>query len=406
MASNLVGKLTIPLRNLVTRNLRTTFAIVRNTMPIIVIGRRFALVTRAADVKEVMGNDDAFMVTYETRMRVVTGGENFFLGMGDTPDYHCDVTNWRDVFNAQDLDTIVTPVITGATNAVMDASTGSIDVIADLAGIVPTALVESYMGVTGFTHAELVNWTTKLFGYLFFPSKPGPETDEAERLAAIARTHIDELIAARKQSGDEVDDGIGRALKMQAQGRERMTDLDIRNNLLGIVIGAVPTTSKCVGLVIDHLLEHPDHLEDAKNAAKAGEWDTVNGYVNECLRFAPFGPAVLRECRRDYKVAKGTMRSRTIKKGTTVAVATLSAMWDRRAVDNPESFNPKRPDATYLTFGEGMHRCFGARINSVQIARIVGAVVMKDNLTRAADKTGRLEYDGQFPIHLRLTFTP
>ena len=91
---------------------------------------------------------------------------------------------------------------------------------------------------------------------------------------------------------------------------EAMSDEDIRNSLLGIVIGAVPTTSKCVGLVLDHLLDHPDRMAGAQQAARAGDWDLLNGFVDECLRFNPFGPVLLRECRRDHRLDLWTQRGR------------------------------------------------------------------------------------------------
>ncbi len=390
---------------LVQRFIIPLFTLVRNTVPIITF-RRYALVTRAADVHSVMDDDDVFMVTYEPKMRVVAGGENFFLGMGDTARYHRDVGNWREVFPAADAETIVAPIVAETARDIVERSNGEIDAIADLGGVVPSVMVDRYMGVTGPTPAEMIDWTTHLFAYLFYPAPPGPADEAAARIAATARGHIDDLIAARHASGEDRDDGLGRALKMQGAGVDGMSDVDIRNNLLGIVIGAVPTTSKCVGLVLDHLLDHPDRMAGARQAALDGDWALVDGYVNECLRFNPFGPLLLRECRADHRLAAGTLRARTIKAGTTVAVATLSAMWDGRVVADRRRFDPTRPADVYLTYGAGMHTCFGQHINAVQIARIVGSVLVAGRVERAAGRLGKLEVRDQFPVHLRLTITP
>lgn len=390
---------------LVQRHIIGIFALLRNTLPIITF-RRYALVTRAADVRSVMADDDVFMVTYEPKMRVVAGGENFFLGMGDTARYHRDVGNWRQVFPAADAETVVAPLVADTAREVVERNDGEIDAIADLGGVVPAVMVERYMGVTGPTPAEMIDWTTHLFGYLFYPAPPGPADEAAARVSASARQHIDGLIAERHESGERRDDGLGRALEMQAAGVDGMTDVDIRNNLLGIVIGAVPTTSKCVGLVLDHLLDHPARMAAAQRAARAGDWDLMNGFVDECLRFNPFGPLLLRECRADHRLAAGSLRARTIKAGTTVAVATLSAMWDGREVAAPRRFDPTRPADVYLTYGVGMHTCFGRHINAVQIARIVGAVLAAGRVERAVGRAGKLQVDGQFPVHLRLTITP
>ena len=389
------------------RHLITILAIVRNTLPIIAFRDRFALVTRAEDVDAVMHDDHTFMVTYASKMSVVTGGANFFLGMGDTPGYRRDVDNWKAVVRADDIDTIVAPLVDDAARGIVEASGGDLDVVQDLGAIVPSLLVEDYLGITGPSRAELIDWTTTLFGYLFFASKPGPGEDEAARVATSARFHIDELIVARSSTplADRPDDAITRALKLQADGADAMTDVDIRNNLLGIAIGAVPTTSKCVALVVDFLLDHPEHLAGMRAGALDGDWQLANGYVNEALRFNPFGPVLLRTCTADLRLARGKLRTRKIKQGTTVAVSTLSAMWDGRSVDDAKKFDPRRPADVYRTYGEGMHTCFGARINAVQIARIVGALVVRDDLRREQGGDGELKTDGPFPSHLRVTFT-
>jgi cytochrome P450 len=120
---------------------------------------------------------------------------------------------------------------------------------------------------------------------------------------------------------------------------------------LGIAIGAVPTTSKCVALAVDFLLDHPEHLAEALD----GDEQLANGYMNEVLRFNPFGPVLLRTCTAEHRLARGKLRTRKIKRGTTVAVSTLSAMWDgadrgrtRRATTSDESRaateSPRRTD--------------------------------------------------------------
>jgi len=53
------------------------FAILRRIKPILLF-ENYALVTRFEDVQEVLARDDVFLVIYGKKMRVVTGGEDFF----------------------------------------------------------------------------------------------------------------------------------------------------------------------------------------------------------------------------------------------------------------------------------------------------------------------------------------
>ena len=73
-----------------------------------------------------------------------------------------------------------------------------------------------------------------------------------------------------------------------------------------------------------------------KIVAEQNDLSTFNKYVLESLRFNPFGPGIFRDCIQDYIIAKGSFRSKKIRKGTRVMIATHSAMWDRREIKDPK----------------------------------------------------------------------
>src|SRR5450756_1231766 len=60
------------------------FAVLRRVKPVLFI-KNTAIVTRFEDVQEVLSRDDVFQVTYNEKMEVVTGGNDFFLGMQNSP---------------------------------------------------------------------------------------------------------------------------------------------------------------------------------------------------------------------------------------------------------------------------------------------------------------------------------
>lgn len=386
-------------------HLRFVFALLRCLKPILVL-KDLAVITRFEDVQEVLTRDEEFAVTYAEKMTIVGDGSNFFLGMGPTPQYTQDVSNMRLAVRRTDVDTLVAPMVDRFATAIVEQSHGKLDAVGELTRIVPAMLVEQYMGLPGPTRNELIQWTTNLFYYLFFPNISPEEDQLAVQNAAAARKHIDQLIAERKQSGLQKDDVLGRLLEMQPADLPGLSDRDIRNNLLGIIIGAIPTTSKSAALVLDYLLDHPDTLAQAKQVAQRGDVKTLNKYVLESLRFNPFSPGIFRQCVADYVVAKGTFRGKRIRKGTKVFASTLSAMWDGRELTRPKRFDVTRPDYQYMHYGYGMHTCFGLYINHVQIATILKALLIKDNLQRAPGDAGKLQWDGQFPSHLNVTFTP
>ncbi len=361
--------------------------------------RKWVLVTTAADVREVLNSDDRFAVVYEPRMRTVTGGENFFLGMADSPDYQTDVQNWRAIFDPTSVATVIGPLVRSASaEAVASASHDGCNLVEVLTSQVPYVVAEQYMGICGIPRAELVDLCTALFDYLFAPGTVDKRTAEITTKAERLRTHIDAAIAERRASSAPPDDAITRALARQHDGAPRLSDVDIRNNLLGIVVGAVPTTSKAAAVVVDYLLDHQTLLNAAATAAQNEDWDLLHGYVEESLRFHPFAPVILRRAVHDTDIAATTKHRTTIKQGTTVAVATIGAMWDPAIVTDRSKFDPTRPNTLYMSFGCGLHECFGAQINRLQIAAIVGAAVARPGLRRA----GPLRYRGSYPYSLQV----
>ncbi|MEE8058138.1 MAG: cytochrome P450 [Pseudomonadales bacterium] len=387
-------------------NTPTVFAILRNIKPILII-EEFAIITRFNDVQEALSRPDALAVTYAERMGVITQGGNFFLGMNNTPTYTRDVSNMRIAVRRSDVDEIVAPLVEKLSNNIVAESNGKMDIVAELTSVVPAQFSAQYLGVPGPSHQELFEWTSNMFQYLFFPDNP-KEVDQAAVInGAKACDYLDQLVAERKQKyqqGDKKDDIIGRCLELQSAGTPGMNDIDIRNNLIGIIIGLVPTTSKSAVLFLDYLLDHPELLAGAQKAALADDDEVLRKYMLESLRFNSFGAGVFRVAAEDYVVASGAFRSKKIRKGTKILVATQSAMLDGRELKKPKQFRLDRPDYHYMHFGYGMHTCFGKYINRVQIPLIVKSLLRCKNLRRAPGAAGKVEYKQPFPIHFNVEF--
>jgi cytochrome P450 len=217
------------------------------------------------------------------------------------------------------------------------------------------------------------------------------------------RAHLGDAIAARKASEEARDDFIGRLLA--SQGSEpSFSDEEIRNNVIGLIVGWVPTTASAMALAIDELLSRPEELARAQEAARSGDIDTVGAYMFEALRFQPQNSGVLRKCLSDHVLAAGTDRETLLHAGSIVYVATQSAMMDEDTLPEPEAFRVDRPWEHYLHFGYGRHTCFGEQINRVQIPEMAAVLLRQSNLRRAPGRAGKLSWDGLHPIGLDVAF--
>lgn len=366
------------------------------------------IITRRKDVERVLTRDIDFEVVYGTRMRQLTHGNNFFLGMQPGHDYELNTSNMRLAARREDVAGVIIPRAAARGAEIVQASEGRIDLPVDLSLEIPWDMTDTYFGVGGPNGLVMKNWTTTLFGYLFTDLKADEAYGrEAMEDALALRGYLDKAIAKRKAKPTKAYDMLNRCLALQKAGQEGMSDLDIRNNLLGLLIGAIPTISKASCLALDELLRRPIQLAGAQAAARSGDDDLMAQYIWEALRFNPHNPVIYRRATRDTLIAGDSLRPLKVKKGQMVFAANFSAMFDRKYITRPNSFRTDRPWETYMHWGYGLHNCFGAAINRAIIPAILKPLLLQKNLRRAEGEKGQIDNGGtRFPQHFILEFDP
>ncbi len=382
----------------VLKHLDLVFSILRTVKPTAVF-KGNAVVTRFDDVTEVLDRDWVFQVPYAEKMHKVTDGSNFFLGMQNTEQYTRDVSNMRIAARREDIDAIIKPFVDRTSHEILKNTAGKMDVVQQLTRVVPTRLIGEYFGTPGWNETEFTDAATIMFQYLFYPDDPEVE-EKALKAAEQTRSYLDQVIADRKTNQVVKDDVLGRCLKLQDAGMPGMQDADIRNNLIGLIIGAIPTTSKCAAVTLNHLFDNPELMVQAQQAARVDDDEKLIQFVQESLRLNPFAAGIQRICAEDYVVARGTLRSTKIPKGTVVLAATQSAMMDKRKIQKPKEFRLDRPAYSYMHFGFGLHTCFGQYINLTQIPGIIKAVLKQNTLRRVSD----MKVEEPFPVSLEIEY--
>jgi len=396
---------------------RIIFSILRAFVPNFAFSRVFvkaydntgtAVVTRRRDVLDVLSRDADFEVVYGPRMRKLTDGDNFFLGMQPGWDYERDVSDMRLAVRRDDVARTVLPRAAALADKLVAESDGRLDLPPGLTLQVPWDMTDTYFGAGGPSAEAMQEWTTTLFYYLFGDLGADPEFEaKAMQEASALRTYLDKAVAARKASPTDTDDVLNRCLALQAADTPGMSDVGIRNNLLGILIGAIPTISKSCCLVLDELLRRPGALSGAQEAARSGDDVVMAQYVWEALRFNPHNPVIYRRATRDAVIARSSLRTMTVKKGQMVFAANFSAMFDRFDIPAPNEFRTDRSWETYIHWGYGMHTCFGGAINRAVIPAILKPLLLRKNLRRAPGGAGEIDTGGtSFPQHFTVEFDP
>lgn len=396
-------------------NQRLALSVLRAFVPNLVLTRQIVkayentgtvVVTRHDDCLDVLNRNDDFEVVYGSRMRKLTEGHNFFLGMQPGWDYTRDTSAMHLAMRMSDVPVTVQPRASDLATSLVAQSDGKIDIVPGLTLQVPWDMTDTYFGVGGPDAAVMQEWTTTLFWYLFEDLAADPEFDaRAMKDAGKLRDYLDSAIKDRKANPTTADDVLNRCLKLQGAGTPGMDDLGIRNNLLGLLIGAIPTISKASCFAMDELLNRPDKLRQAQAAAAQGDDAILAQYIWEALRFNPHNPVIYRRAIRDAVIAPSTLRARTAPKGSLVFAATLSATFDPLVIPNPGEFRTNRSWGQYIIWGYGMHTCFGAAINEAIIPAILKPLLARPNLRRAPGAAGRIDMGGTpHPQHFHLEF--
>jgi len=370
------------------------FAVLRRFRPIFRKGTTY-VVTLHDDVREVFGNDPAFGVPYWDKLKVITGSEPFFLGMGNTPAYRAGLGSMLRVVRPDDLPGLGERAESLAAE-IVSASGGEVEVV-QLIRDVTFRMLGDYLGVPDPPGASLQVWATRLFEFQF----ADPGNDEALRaevdvIAPALHAHIDREIARRKSAPEGKDDVLARCLALQAAGEPGFTDIEIRTALVCMIVGGPPQPPMVVPQALEQLLRRPDALRAAQTAARTLDDALLHDIVLEAMRFDPLAPGLPRKVLKDTVVARGTRRERTVPKDATILVAFASAMMDARRLPDPKRFDPKRRPHEYIHFGHGLHQCFGRHINHAALHRMLGPLLRRPGLARAPGKRGRLVKNGPF----------
>ncbi|MBV8946096.1 MAG: hypothetical protein JOZ95_11800 [Solirubrobacterales bacterium] len=102
-------------------------------------------------------------------------------------------------------------------------------------------------------------------------------------------------------------------------------------------------------------------------------------------------------------MAARTRRGTRFRGGSTVLVATQSAVFDKQAFPVPDvRIDP--PFEDYLHFGRGLHTCLGAEINRVHLPALAVALFEGPRVARAAGQAGQMAWDGPYPASMTVSF--
>lgn len=360
--------------------------------------KNIAVLTAFDTVRDVLSRDHDFGVTYGAKMRVLTGGENFFLGVDDdNQSAYTARLNMDMGFRRDEISDVMLPRIARLADAKLDQLGPHFDLVQDYLKPVPAEFAIETFGLRDCDPQWLSATTQVLFEYLFVDIENDPElAEKAKSAAAEFRQMLDRSIAAGDADQDNV---IGRGLRLHQHKFADSDPLCLRNNILGLIIGLVPTTAKSAAMAFDYATQNKAAEADFFAAHSGGNGETFNRYCRELTRLNPINPGLFRVVNADTEVYHNG-NGRKLKAGTLVMASTAVAMLDKSVLDEPKKIRLDRPETHYLTYGYGLHACTGRYLNDLHISHLLSRALVRGRVDRLADATGNLNFDGRWPVSL------
>jgi cytochrome P450 len=410
---------------------RELFAELRSSRPIFATPA-FVMVTRHADVLDVLGQPETFSVRgYAGKMDPSVGP--FMLARDKTRINWHDKAVMRSVLRWEDLPR-VRAIAGEAARESIDAAGEEIDLVPAVGRITPLRIVQRYFGFKGPDDATMLRWSlatqTDMFrnplgtpevheacvkagtemrawlrNALYRPAPPAPAPREST-LARLLRalTGKPDPAAPAPDTGPAGDDTFSRLQRMMRTQDAPFDEEALVGNMAGLLVGAIETSSQAIVQAAEQILLRPDVRAQAEAAAKSGDNEAFDAIVWEALRFNPITPMVFRFAERDAVLAPGSGHEMPIKAGTVVAACTASAMFDESVVDDPDSFRPGRPDPAFFHLGVGHHECVGRQIGMQLVPEAVRQILLTPGLRLIDGPAGKIDWAGTvYPEHFRVT---
>ncbi|WP_433726646.1 cytochrome P450 [Nocardia sp. CA-129566] len=221
--------------------------------------------------------------------------------------------------------------------------------------------------------------------------------DNQARIDAILYREI----RSRRAATDLHDrtDVLSRLIRVEADTDEPLTDAELRDQLISLLLAGHETTAAALAWTLWELARNAELQATARAAALDGDEKYLEAVLKEGMRRHTVIVSTARKLTQPTVIA-----GHRLPEGTVVNTSILLAHNDPRNHPQPEEFRPDRflganpAPNTWLPFGGGVRRCLGAGF-----ALTEGTIILSEILTRWELTTTR---DREQPYVRNITTVP
>ena len=204
-----------------------------------------------------------------------------------------------------------------------------------------------------------------------------------QRRLAVADALLYEEISRRRHAPDleERTDVLSLLMRARDEDGEPMTDPELRDELMTMLLAGHETTATALAFTFDLLLRNPEPLQRLRESLDTGDDAYLDAVITESLRLRPVIDAAERTLTRPMEIAGWELPA-----GIRVYPGILLTHHREDLYPEPERFRPERfldegaESYSWLPFGGGIRRCIGAALAQAEMAEVIRVILSRVEL--------------------------
>ncbi|NLJ92234.1 MAG: cytochrome P450 [Aeromonadales bacterium] len=239
-----------------------------------------------------------------------------------------------------------------------------IDAVSDIGAVFAVRAQCAWLGWPATLEPQLLQWMRN--------NHAAARSKDDKQLAQVAQNFDDiirSVVQPRRSSPHSLaDDVTSRLCREHINGR-LLTEAELVSILRNWTGGDLSSIALCVGVIVAHLLHHPEQIADLKNANDS----ELEAVIDEVLRLDnPFS------ANRRITTCPVTIAGQALPEGARVRLNWISANRDEQVFNNNE-FAPHEHRPDNVVYGLGKHVCPGRLLATWQLRIAIKALLQSVN---------------------------
>lgn len=226
-----------------------------------------------------------------------------------------------------------------------------------------------------------------------------------QRRRAYIHGLVHALIARRRAEqarpdAPERDDVLSVLVAARDEDGEPLSDGEIRDLLLGLLMAGHETTANSLTWAFERLSRTPHARTRLAEEVLDGGSEYVDAVVSETLRTRPSVIDAVRTATTEIKLSGYPIQPGTVVSAMLTAMHRRPDLWPDPLAFRPERFLNGRPRPySYMPFGGGIRHCIGASLSLVEMRTVIRTAIRMLDIAPAPNREERMRLTG-------ITLTP